>query len=72
LRSRKLPAKIKTFLCLVMWARNLSKDSLRKKGWDEETHCMLCALDESTDHLFFQCPIPSLVWGAFLCAYDVP
>ena len=68
----KVPAKIKIFLWLVMWNRTLTKDNLRKKGWEGSNQCMFCASDESICHLFFLCPVARLLWGILQCASNSP
>jgi len=41
----------------------LTKDNLIKRKWQGDTKCMFCEMDESIDHLFFQCPIARVVWS---------
>jgi hypothetical protein len=63
----KIPAKIKTFLWGLIWGRTLTKDNLGKRGWVGENNCVVCAWDESIDHLFFACPIARMIWSVFQC-----
>jgi zinc-binding in reverse transcriptase len=51
-----IPLKIKIFVWLVRKNRVLTKINLSKKDWNENTQCMFCKEDESTDHLFVTCP----------------
>jgi hypothetical protein len=68
MRVLKVSAKVKFFLCCLMWGKTLTKVNLLKRGWTGSKQCIFCASDESIDHLFFAC----LIWGIFQCAFDSP
>jgi hypothetical protein len=58
-----IPSKIKIFMWLLTNDAVLTKDNLVKRKWQGDTKCMFCEVDESIDHLFFQCPIARVVWS---------
>jgi hypothetical protein len=37
-----------------------------------DNNCVLCARNESIDHLFFACPIARMIWSVFQYAYNTP
>jgi hypothetical protein len=39
----KVPAKVKIFLCCLMWGKTLTKVNLLKRGWTGSKQCMFCA-----------------------------
>ena len=59
----KLPFKIKIFLWLVRQNRILTKDNLRKRGWQGDSSCHFCSHEESVNHLFVTCPFISQIWN---------
>lgn len=56
IRSLKIPLKIKVFVWLVLKKRILTTTKLVKRGWIDDSTCVLCGVEEETeDHLFTQC-----------------
>lgn len=51
----KLSLKIKVFMWLLTKHKTLTKTNLASKGWDWDTSCHFCQLEEYLDHLFVQC-----------------
>jgi hypothetical protein len=41
----------------------LTKDNLAKRKWKGYTKCSLCDVNESIQHLFFECHMARMVWG---------
>ena len=71
----RIPYKITIFLWLVENNAVLTKDNLIRKHWLGSPSCYFCHVDESIDHLFFECPIAKSIWGIVgLClgARDIP
>jgi hypothetical protein len=42
----------------------LTKDNLVKRDWKGDERCVFCEAKESIQHLFFDCQMARLVWGA--------
>lgn len=59
----KIPYKIKIFLWLLERRATLTKDNMLKRKWTGDPTCRFCDEIETTDHLFFQCPIARVVWS---------
>ncbi|OAY82706.1 putative ribonuclease H protein [Ananas comosus] len=52
----KIPLKVKVFSWLVLKKRMLTRDTLVKRGWLDDSICVLCGSgEESVDHLFTRC-----------------
>jgi hypothetical protein len=49
--SLKLPAKIKTFCGEWCGGEFWVEIILRNNGWDGDTHCMSCVVDDSINHI---------------------
>jgi hypothetical protein len=67
----KLPHKIKVFFWLVVRNKILTKDNLKKRSWIGSLNCCFCGVDESIDHLFFQCPIAKYMWRVIQVALNL-
>lgn len=59
----KLPYKITIFFWLLELNAVLTKEDMIKKNWVGDPSCYFCSEVETTDHLFFLCPITKVVWG---------
>jgi hypothetical protein len=53
----KVPLRVKVFLWLVCKNSILTRDNLRKRGWEGGELCCFCCEKESIDHLMFRCPV---------------
>jgi hypothetical protein len=51
-----------------MWGRILTKDNLKKRGWDGLQKYIFCAVD----YLFFLCHVVRFVWNMIQCALNFP
>jgi hypothetical protein len=63
---QKFQKKIKIFMWLIEQNAILTKDNMLKKKWVGDLGCYFCGVDESIDHLMFNCPIVKVVcvcWG---------
>jgi len=67
----KVPLKIKFFLWYLRQGVILTKDNLAKRQWKGCTDCCFCGVQESIQHLFFECPIASLVWNAISITFGI-
>jgi hypothetical protein len=67
----KIPLRIKTFIWLVLKKSILTKDELVHRGGSCDLQCMFCGKNETTDHLFFQCPLARYMWNVVSCALGV-
>lgn len=61
----KLPNKIKIFAWLAVQDRLQSGVNLKNRNWEGSEKCILCGVDETSDHIFFNCAISRLVWFCF-------
>ena len=61
--------KIKIFLWYLKRDVILTKDNLIKRGWKGDTKCAFCGLDESIQHLFFDCYIARLLWNVLFITF---
>jgi hypothetical protein len=59
----KIPEKIKICMWLIDQNAILTKDNMIKKKWVGDPGCYFCGIDETIDHLMFECPIARVVWG---------
>lgn len=58
----RIPSKLKVFLWLACQDKLKKGVALKKKKWKGEEKCLLCKVDETTDHILFQCKMASYVW----------
>jgi hypothetical protein len=65
----KIPLKIKVFLWLVSQNAILTRDNLVKRKWKGSTMCAFCSENETSHHLFFDCPTAKYIWS--LIAYSL-
>jgi hypothetical protein len=67
----KIPLKIKIFLWFLRRGVLLTKDNLAKRKWKGGTDCCFCNMQETIQHLFFDCPLARLVWGIVCITFDI-
>lgn len=60
--SLSLLPKIRIFLWLLLNNRILTKNNLRKRGWDGDIKCQFCPLQETISHLFLHCQQAQKIW----------
>lgn len=41
----------------------LTKDNLLKRNWQGDKRCCFCNMDESVEHLFFDCSAARCAWN---------
>ena len=58
----KIPLKIKIFLWFLFNGVTLTKDNLAKRQWNGSTKCCFCNMDETIQHLFFDCHFAKFIW----------
>jgi hypothetical protein len=71
----RIPAKIKTFLWLVMNNAILTKDNMIRRNWFVDPTCFFCDMDETISHLLFRCSMAKAVWVVVahsIGATDIP
>ena len=66
----KVPAKIKFFLWLLSKKSILTRDTLLKRGWKGDKHCVFCGQEENIDHLFFSYSVARIIWNLVRCSFD--
>jgi hypothetical protein len=67
----KIPLKIKIFLWFLRRGVLLTKDNLAKRKWKGGTDCCFCNMQETIQHLFFDCLLARLVWGIVCITFDI-
>ena len=67
----KLPLKIKIFLWYLKKGVVLTKDNLIRRRWKGAKKCEFCAMDETIQHLFFDCHIARFIWRAIMVVFNI-
>lgn len=58
----KLPNKLKVFFWLVVQDKLQTGVNLKKREWKGDGKCCLCGVEESGNHIFFNCHIARVIW----------
>ena len=58
----KISLKLKIFLWMAWHDRIQTAQQLKRRNWDGSKRCKYCGLEESADHLLFQCPAAMVTW----------
>lgn len=58
----KIPLKIKIFLWQLSQDAVLTRQVMRKRKWPGNPTCSFCNEVETSQHLFFMCPVAKIVW----------
>ena len=66
-----MPLKIKIFFWYLIKNVALAKDNLPRKRWKGSLKCVGCNLDESIQHLFFDCYIARCVWRSVQVSFNI-
>ena len=61
---RRIPLKVKIFMCFLRRGIILTKDNLAKRNWRGNRNCCYCSKLESIQHLFFDCVMAKALWRA--------
>jgi hypothetical protein len=69
--NAKIPLKIKIFLWYLKNGVVLTNDNLVKTQWKGCTKCCFCAVQESIQHLFFDCAMARLMWGTVFFTFRI-
>jgi len=67
----KIPLKIKIFLWCLKRGVVLTKYNLLKKRWKGDPSCMFCGLEETIQHLFFNCWVVQFVWNLISIVFNI-
>ena len=65
----KLPLKIQIFLWQLFQNAVLTRDVMKKRNWAGNTKCSFCQNRETSQHLFFTCPVARVVWRTVGCVF---
>jgi hypothetical protein len=66
----KIPLKIKIFLWYLKRGVILTKDNLLKRKWNGDSKCNFCGLEETIQHLFFDCRVARFVWNLLYITFN--
>jgi len=58
-----IPLKVKNFMWMANHDRIQCGVQLKKKKWTGSEKCPVCEVDETSDHILFQCPLAVLLWS---------
>jgi hypothetical protein len=61
--SSSLPTKLKIFVYLMAIDRLSTRENLSQKKCAPTSNCATCASEETSRHLFFDCPRAAAVWA---------
>jgi hypothetical protein len=67
----KLPLKIKVFIWYIIKGVTLTKDNLARRRWKGSVKCCFCNLDESIQHLFFDCQNAKFIWRLIHVSFNL-
>ena len=67
----KIPLKIKIFLWFLQRGVILTKDNLARKNWKGSEKCLCCNMNETIQHLFFDCPFAKMIWRIIFYATNL-
>jgi len=67
----KIPLKIKIFLWFLQRDVILTKDNLARKNWKGSEKCLCCNMNETIQHLFFDCPFAKMIWRIIFYATNL-
>ena len=72
IRKPKIPLKIKVFIWYLLKGVTLTKDNLARRQWKGSVRCCFCNLDETIQHLFFDCPNAKFIWRLVQVEFNLP
>ena len=67
----KLPLKIKVFMWYLYKGVILIKDNLARRQWQGDKKCCLCSLNESIQHLLFDCHFAKFMWRIVHASFNL-
>jgi hypothetical protein len=68
----KIPLKIKIFMWYLFKGIALTKDNLARRRWKGSLKCCFCNIDETIQHLFFDCQLARLIWRVIHISFNLP
>jgi hypothetical protein len=57
-----VPLKVQIFLWMAWHDRIQTTHQLKRRNWDKDDVCKFCDVEETVNHLLFQCPIARETW----------
>lgn len=63
----RLPLKIQIFLWQLFQDTVLTRDVMKRRNWAGNPRCSFCREKETSQHLFFTCPVARVVWRTIGC-----
>jgi hypothetical protein len=67
----KMPLKIKIFIWYLQKGVVLTKDNLARRRWKGSLKCCFCNLDETIQHLFFDCQLATVMWRIVHISFNI-
>ena len=65
----KIPLKIQIFLWQLFQDSVLTRDVMSRRGWLGRPICAFCNKRETSNHLFFTCPVARVMWRTVGCVF---
>jgi hypothetical protein len=69
--SLKIPLRIKIFMWYIKRGVVLTKDNLARHNWEGNRLCTFCAIQETIQHLFFDCHFARFIWRAVQVTFNI-
>uniref|UniRef100_A0A452ZUF0 Reverse transcriptase zinc-binding domain-containing protein n=1 Tax=Aegilops tauschii subsp. strangulata TaxID=200361 RepID=A0A452ZUF0_AEGTS len=66
----KIPLKIQIFLWQLFQDAILTRDVMSRRKWAGNSTCSFCSERETSQHLFFTCPVARIMWRTVGCVLD--
>ena len=63
----KIPLKIQIFLWQLFQDAILTREVMKKRNWSGNPRCSFCRDIETSQHLFFTCPVARVIWRTVGC-----
>ena len=60
--NTKVRLKVQIFLWMAWHDRIQTTNQLKRRNWDKDEVCKFCGVEETVNHLLFQCPIARVTW----------
>jgi hypothetical protein len=67
----KLPLKVKIFVWYLQKGVVLTKDNLVRRHWKGSLKCCFCNLEETIQHLFFDCQMARIMWRIVQVSFNI-
>jgi hypothetical protein len=67
----KLPVKVKIFVWYLQKGVILTKNNLAHGQWKGSLKCCFCNMEETIQHLFFDCQMARIMWRIVQISFNI-